>query len=61
MILLLNNLDSELSKINAWANHLKMSFNPDFNKQEQEVFLVKQKRILFSLNFKNIEGLFLVK
>ena len=39
------NLNSDLSKINAWANHWKMTFNPDPNKQAQEViFLVKWKR-----------------
>ena len=39
------NLNSDLSKINAWVNHWKMTFNPDPNKQAQEViFLVKWKR-----------------
>ena len=31
------NLNSDLSKINAWANQWKMNFNPDPNKQVQEV------------------------
>ena len=31
------NLNSDLSKINAWANQWKMTFNPDPNKQAQEV------------------------
>ena len=36
------NLSRDLSKINAWANRWKMTFNPDPNKQALEViFLVK--------------------
>ena len=31
------NLNSDLSKINAWTNQWKMTFNPDPNKQAQEV------------------------
>ena len=31
------NLNSDLSKINACANQWKMTFNPDPNKQAQEV------------------------
>ena len=31
------NLNSDLSKINAWANQWKMIFNPDTNKKAQEV------------------------
>ena len=31
-----NNLNNDLSKINAWANQWKMTFNPDPNKQAQE-------------------------
>ena len=39
------NLNSDLGKINAWASHWKITFNPDSNKQAQEViFFVKQKR-----------------
>ena len=34
------NLNSNLSKINAWANHWKMTFNPDPNKQAQEVIVI---------------------
>ena len=30
------NLNSDLSKINAWANQWKMTFNPHPNKQAQE-------------------------
>ena len=32
-----NNLNSDLSKMNAWANQWKMTFNRDPNKQAQEV------------------------
>ena len=36
------NLNSDLSKITAWANQWKMIFNPDLNNQAQKViFLVK--------------------
>ena len=46
------NLNSDFSKINAWANQWKMTFNPHPNTQAQEViFLVKQKR--HPLNFTN--------
>ena len=31
------NLNSDLSKINAWGNQWKMTANPDPNKQAQEV------------------------
>ena len=49
------NLNSDLSKINAWVNHWKMTFNPDPNKQAQEViFSCKIKNILHPpLNFNN--------
>ena len=49
------NLNSDLSKINAWANQWKMTFNPDPNKQVQEViFSLKTKKISPSpLNFSN--------
>ena len=38
------NLNSDLSKINAWANHWKMTFNPDPNKQTQEVIFSRKIR-----------------
>ena len=39
------NLNNGLSKINAWANQWKMTFNPDPNKQTQEViFSCKTKK-----------------
>ena len=38
------NLNSDLSKINAWANQWKMAFNPDLNKQAQEVFFCRKIR-----------------
>ena len=39
------NLNSDLSKINAWASRWKMTFNPDPKKQASEViFLVEQKK-----------------
>ena len=39
------NLNSDLSKINAWANQWKMTFNPDPNKQAQDIFFRKPKKI----------------
>ena len=49
------NLNSALSKINAWACQWKMTFNPDPNKQTQEViFSRKIKRTSQPpLNFNN--------
>ena len=49
------NLNIDLSKINAWANQWKMIFNPDPNKQAQEViFSRKTKKISHTpLNFRN--------
>ena len=49
------NLNSSLSKINAWANQWKITFNPDPNKQAQElVFSRKTKNIShLPLNFSN--------
>ena len=49
------NLNSDLSKINAWANQWKMTFNPDPNKKAQEViFSRKTKKIPHPpLNFSN--------
>ena len=32
-----NNLNDDLEKISNWAFQWKMSFNPDINKQAQEV------------------------
>ena len=37
MNLTINNLNSDLSKINAWVNQCNMNFNPDPKKQAQEV------------------------
>ena len=39
-----NNLNSDLSKINAWANQWKMTFNCDPNKQAQEVIFSSKIR-----------------
>ena len=39
-----NSLSKDLERINNWANKWKMNFNPDTNKQAQEV--------IFSLKFK---------
>ena len=49
------NLNNDLSKINAWANQWKMTFNPDPNKQAQEViFSRKTKKTSHPpLNFNN--------
>ena len=49
------NLNSSLSKINAWVNQWKITFNPDPNKQAQElVFSRKTKNIShLPLNFSN--------
>ena len=49
------NLNSDLSKINAWANQWKMTFNADPNKQVQEViFSLKIKKTSHPpLNFNN--------
>ena len=49
------NLNSDLSKINAWASQWKMTFNPDPNKQAQEViFSRKVKKTSHPpLNFNN--------
>ena len=38
------NLNSDLGKINAWANQWKMTFNPDPNKQAQEVIFSRKIR-----------------
>ena len=38
------NLNSDLSKINAWANQWKMTFNPDPNKQAQEAIFSRKIR-----------------
>ena len=34
------NFNNDLSKINAWVNQWKMTFNPDPNKEAQEVILL---------------------
>ena len=36
------NLNSDVSKINAWAKQWKMTFNPDPNKQAQEVIFSRK-------------------
>ena len=38
------NLNSDLSKINVWANQWKMTLNPDPNKQAQEVIFTRKIR-----------------
>ena len=49
------NLNSDLSKINAWANQWKMTFNPDPNNQAQDlIFSRKIKKASHPLlNFNN--------
>ena len=49
------NLNNDLSKINAWENQWEMTFNPDPNKQPQEViFSCKTKETSHPpLNFNN--------
>ena len=37
-----NKLNDDLIKINNWAYQWKMSFNPDPNKQDPEVFLSRK-------------------
>ena len=43
------NLNSDLGKINAWENQWKITFNPDPNKQAQEV-MISQPPLNFSNN-----------
>ena len=49
-------LNSDLSKISAWAFQLKMNFNPDPNKQAQEVIFsrkinkINHPQLLFNQN-----------
>ena len=38
------NLNSDLSKIIAWASQWKMTFNPNPNKQTQEVYFFSQNK-----------------
>ena len=38
------NLNSDLSKINAWVNQWEMIFNPDVNKQAEEVIFSRKIR-----------------
>ena len=49
------NLNNDLKKINKWAFQWKMSFNPDPNKQAQEVIFSRKlnKPDHPSLNFNN--------
>ena len=49
------NLNSDLSKINAWASQYKMTFNPDPKKQAQEVIFSRKikKTLQPPLNFNN--------
>ena len=53
--LLIKNLNDDLKKINKWAFQLKTSFNPDPNKQAQEVIFSRKlnKPNHPSLNFNN--------
>ena len=37
-------LNHDLEKINQWANQLKMAFNPDPNKQANEVLFSSKKK-----------------
>ena len=50
-----NHLNNDLSKINNWAFHWKMSFNPDPSKQAQEVIFSRkiQKTYHPSIYFNN--------
>ena len=50
-----DNINFDLSKINAWANQGRMTFKPDPNKEVQEViFSHKLKKTShFPLNFNN--------
>ena len=50
-----NNLNSDSSKINAWESQWKMTFNPDPNKQAQEIIFSRKvkKRSHPLLNFNN--------
>ena len=41
-------LNSDLNKISMWAYQWKMSFNPDFSKQDQEVIFSKKTQRLFN-------------
>ena len=42
-------LNSDLRKISMWAYQWKMSFNPDFSKQAQEVIFSEKTQNLFHL------------
>ena len=37
-------MNSDLSRINDWANQWKMTFNPDPNKQSQEVIFSRKTK-----------------
>ena len=57
------NVNDDLEKINSWAFQWKMSFNPDINKQAQEVIFSRklQKPNHPSLTFKNTEECFWIQ
>ena len=57
------NVNDDLEKINSWAFQWKMSFNPDINKQVQEVIFSRklQKPNHPSLTFKNTEECFWIQ
>ena len=44
------NFNNDLSKINAWVNQWKMTFNLDPNKQAQEVIFFSQNQKLITLS-----------
>ena len=56
-------VNDDLEKINSWAFQWKMSFNPDINKQAQEVIFSRklQKPNHPSLTFKNTEECFWIQ
>ena len=50
-----SNLDDDLEKISYWAYQLKMQFNPDPNKQANELFsLEKQVQITYHIHLSNL-------
>ena len=48
MNLSVTNLNSDLRRINTWANLWKISFNPDHKKQMQEVIFSLKKKFISS-------------
>ena len=57
------NLNDDLNRINKWAFQWKMSFNPDPNKQAQEVIFSRKIQkssqpslIFYSETFRNVFG-----